>query len=449
MTLDMTRGNPAKLILQFSLPLFIGNLFQQLYNMADTFIVGRTLGAGALAAVGCTGSLTFLVLGFAQGLSAGVSIVTAQRFGAGDAEGVRRSFGCSAVLCALFTVVLTPLAMLGASPLLRLLHTPEDILPGAESYIIIIFAGIGASMLFNLLASILRAVGDSRTPLYFLILASVVNIVLDILLITRFHMGVAGAAVATVAAQLLSGGLCMVYIIKRFPQLRMSRRHLKFGWAEALAHIRIGLPMAFQYSIIAIGALILQIAINELGSDAVAGFTAGNRLENLFVQPLVSFGTTMATFAAQNYGAGDYTRIRRGVRQCLFMSTGYSLVVGVLSIVFGRPLARLFLPGQEGVVELARTYLITVGVAYWVLGVLFICRLSLQGLGRSFAPTFAGIMELVMRAAAAVFLAAPLGFLGVCIAEPMAWAGSAVPLFLALMFELKRLVPRQTVPTRE
>ena len=449
MTLDMTRGSPAKLILQFSLPLFIGNLFQQFYNMADTFIVGRTLGAGALAAVGCTGGLNFLVIGFAQGLAAGFSITTAQRFGAGDAEGVRRSFGCSAALCGLATLVLTPLTVWGAPHILRMLHTPEDILPGAEGYIGVIFAGLGASMLFNLLASVLRAVGDSRTPLYFLIVASALNIALDILFITRFHMGVAGAAWATVLAQLFSGALCIWYIARRFAQLHFKRAARRPAWPEAAAHLRIGFPMAFQYSIIAIGAIVLQVAVNDLGSDAVAGFTTGDRLVNLFAQPLVSFGTTMATFAAQNYGAGDYLRIRKGMFQCLAMSTGYSLAAGVVSIAFGRALARVFLPGQAQVVELAHTYLVIVGAAYWVLGALFVCRLSLQGLGRSFAPTFAGVMELIMRSGAALLLAGPLGFAGVCLAEPLAWAGSAVPLFIALTLELRRLTARQTIATRK
>lgn len=448
MTLDMTRGNPAKLILAFSLPLFLGNLFQQLYNMADTFIVGRTLGANALAAVGATGSISFFILGFAQGLAQGFSIVTAQRFGAKDEEGVRKSFGTSIVLCLLGTLILTPLSAWGSRWLLEVLRTPADIINDAHSYIFIILVGLGASLMFNLLASALRAVGDSRTPLYFLILASLVNIVLDYVLITQVHMGVAGAAVATIVAQLLSGLLCVVYMLRKFPQLHIGWRHLKPGAAEIATHLKMGVPMAFQYSIIAIGALVLQVSINGLGSAAVAGFTTGNRIEGIFTLPLSSLGVTMATYCAQNYGAGDYKRVVRGLRQCLVICMFYSVVAGAVSILFGGHLAALFLPDQPDVSALSHTFLSVAGAGYWMLGILFICRSGLQGLGKSAVPTVAGFMELIMRSAAAILLAEPLGFLGVCLAEPLAWFASAVTTGIAIYLVVKQLVLRQTVTTQ-
>lgn len=279
MSQDMTRGNPARLILLFALPLFAGNLFQQLYNMADTLIVGRALGAQALAAVGCTGSLSFLILGFAQGLTSGFSVVLAQRTGARDAEGVRRSYGCAILLTGLATLLITPAAVALCGPLLELLRTPADILPQAQAYISIIFGGMFVSLLFNLLGNTLRALGDSRTPLYFLVAASVVNIVLDILLITRFSMGVQEAALATVAAQLVSGGLCLWYIGRRFPQLKLSPRHFLPGPAEVWAHLRIGLPMAFQTCLISIGTLILQAAAGRpVPARAGRGGPAGPHL---------------------------------------------------------------------------------------------------------------------------------------------------------------------------
>lgn len=440
MSLDMTRGNPARLILWFALPLFAGNLFQQLYNMADTLIVGRALGADALAAVGCTGSLSFLILGFAQGLTSGFSVVLAQRTGARDAEGVRRSFGCAILLTAVATVIITPLAVHFCGAFLGLLQTPAEILPQARAYIAIIFGGMFASLLFNLLGNTLRALGDSRTPLYFLVVASAVNIVLDILLITRFSMGVQGAAVATVAAQLLSGVLCLWYICRRFPQLKLSVRHFCPGPAEIWAHLRIGLPMAFQTCLISIGTLILQAAVNGLGADSVAAFTAGNRLEGVFTMPLVSFGTTMATYTAQNYGAKDYKRIALGLRQCLGMALGYSVVAAAISIGFGRQLAGLFLPGQQQVARLAHIYLIMVGIGYCSLAVLYICRFSLQGLGRGAVPTFAGVIEMAMRMVAALLLTAPFGMAGACSAAPLAWTASAIPLAVSLWREVHALL---------
>lgn len=442
MSLDMTRGNPARLILLFALPLFVGNLFQQLYNMADTLIVGRALGAQALAAVGCTGSLSFLILGFAQGLTSGFSVVLAQRTGARDAEGVRRSYGCAILLTGLATLLITPAAVALCGPLLELLRTPADILPQAQAYISIIFGGMFASLLFNLLGNTLRALGDSRTPLYFLVAASVVNIVLDILLITRFSMGVQGAALATVAAQLVSGGLCLWYIGRRFPQLKLSPRHFLPGPAEVWAHLRIGLPMAFQTCLISIGTLILQAAVNGLGADAVAAFTAGNRLEGVFTMPLVSFGTTMATYTAQNYGAQDYRRIALGLRQCLTMALGYSVAAAAVSIGLGRQLAGLFLPGQAEVARLAHIYLIMVGIGYCSLAVLYICRFSLQGLGRGAVPTAAGVVEMAMRMVAALLLTAPFGMAGACSAAPLAWTASAIPLAVALWREVRILLGR-------
>lgn len=446
MSLDMTRGSPARLILWFALPLFAGNLFQQLYNMADTLIVGRALGADALAAVGCTGSLSFLILGFAQGLTSGFSVVLAQRTGARDAEGVRRSFGCAILLTAAATVIITPLAVHFCGECLRLLQTPAEILPQARAYIAIIFGGMFASLLFNLLGNTLRALGDSRTPLYFLVVASAVNIGLDILLITRFSMGVQGAALATVAAQLLSGVLCLGYICRRFPRLKLGVRHFLPGPAEIWAHLRIGLPMAFQTCLISIGTLILQAAVNGLGADSVAAFTAGNRLEGVFTMPLVSFGTTMATYTAQNYGAKNYRRIAQGLRQCLFMALGYSVAAAAISIGFGRQLAGGFLPGQEQVARLAHIYLIMVGIGYCSLAVLYICRFSLQGLGRGAVPTFAGVIEMAMRMVAALLLTAPFGMAGACSAAPLAWTASAVPLAVSLWREVRALLRRPEQP---
>lgn len=446
MVKSMTSGSPAKLILLFALPLFVGNLFQQLYNMADAFIVGRILGVDALAAVGCTGSLSFFIIGFAQGLSAGFSMLTAQRFGANDAEGVRRSYAASLVLGGIIGVILTVPSVLFARDLLELLQTPPQILDDATAYIVVVFGGILATMLFNIVSNVLRALGDSKTPLYFLVVGCLVNVVLDVVLIMFTPLGVMGAGVATVIAQVVSGLACVWYIHVKFPILRLTRESWKLTRKDVVEHLHMGLPMGFQTSIIAIGSLMLQYALNGLGSTAVAAFTAASKLETLATLPLMSFGLAIGTYVAQNYGAGKLHRIRKGVLQCSAMSLAWAVFMGAVFLVFGKPLSTLFVGQDAQVLDLSYTYLCIVAVALWVLGLLFVFRYSLQGLGQSFVPTFAGVMELVMRGACAVWLVGPLGFPGACMASPMAWVGSAVPLVISFFLTMRQLALRIPEP---
>lgn len=448
MTNDLTRGNPAKLILLFTIPLLLGNVFQQFYSMADTVIVGRTISVNALAAVGSTGSLSFLIIGFAQGLTAGFSVCTAQRFGAGDMEGVRKSFAAGAILCAAIAAILTLVSTLFARNILELLGTPADIIDDAYRYLIVIFGGIATSVLFNFLSNIIRALGDSKTPLLFLIIACLINVGLDFLFILAFHMGVAGAAYATILSQFISGALCIGYIVKFLPILHLTRNEWNVGWSVILQHMRIGLPMGFQSSIIALGSMTIQAALNSLGSTAVAAYTAAQKIDQLSTQPLMSFGITMATYTAQNYGAGDMYRIRSGVRQCSLMSVAFSLVAGWTVIFFCRPLLRAIIgTGQEEVVELARIYLIINCALYFILSLLFIYRYTLQGLGKSLIPTIAGIMELIMRVLVAVYMSAAIGFSGICLANPAAWIGAMIPLTSAYFFTIHRLVKQAPQPT--
>ncbi|NMM51826.1 MATE family efflux transporter [Paenibacillus aquistagni] len=440
---NMTEGNPAKLIFMFTIPLLIGNLFQQLYSMADTLIVGRTIGVGALAAVGATGSITFLIIGFAQGLTVGFSIVTAQRFGAGDERGVRQSVAVSALLSLIITILLTTLSVLYARSILEWMQTPPEIIDQAYQYINIIYWGIAASVLFNLLSNIIRALGDSRTPLLFLIIACVLNIILDLLFILGFSMGVEGAAWATVISQLVSGILCLCYMIKKLPIVRLTRAEWKADKQAWIEHMRLGLPMGFQSSIIAIGAIVLQAALNSLGAMSVAAYTASQKIDMVATMPMASFGMTMATYAAQNYGARKFERIRQGVKQCCIMSVSFSVAVGLIIILAGHKLVEIFVgPGHPEVIELAQTYLVINSVMYFVLAFLFIFRFTLQGLGQSFVPTFAGVMELVMRIFAAIILADYLGFAGVCLANPLAWLGACIPLTIAYVMSVKKLVYR-------
>lgn len=441
MTQNMTAGKSAKLILLFTLPLLAGNLFQQLYNMMDTLIVGRTLNVNALAAVGCTGSIMFLIIGFVQGMTTGLSIVTAQRYGAGDLDGVRRSFAATIVISAAVTVVLTVLSVPLARPVLQLLRTPEAIIDDAYHYIVVIYAGVAAAMLFNLLSNIVRALGDSRTPLIFLICASMLNIVLDLALILGAGMGVAGAAVATVAAQTVSGALCILYIGKKFPALHVRRADFRaLRGAELWQHARLGLPMGFQASIIGIGVIALQYVLNAQGELTVAAFTTAQKLEQLTCQPFSSFGMTMATFAAQNYGAGQNARIRQGVRQCAAMSLTYGAAVMTLNFLAGGRLAGLFVGNEPLVIQAAHQYLQITCLFYPLLSLLFILRYTLQGLGQGIVPTVAGLMELIMRAVGVTVLAGPFGFAGICVAYALAWPGSLTPLLIAYLRTMRSLV---------
>ena len=440
MTNDLTRGSPAKQILFFTIPLLIGNLFQQFYSMADTMIVGRTIGVEALAAVGATGSISFLIIGFSQGLTSGFAVITAQRFGAGDMDGVRKSVTSGILLGAGITVILTAVSVPLARPVLELMQTPEDILDDAHAYIAVIFAGIGASVMFNLLSNIIRALGDSRTPLLFLAAACVLNIGLDFVLILWCSMGVAGAAVATVFSQLVSGGLCLLYMFRRFPVLRLQRRDWIPERRMLLNESRVGLPMGFQMSIIAIGAMILQIALNRLGSTAIAGFIAAQKIDQLANQPMMSFGITMATYAAQNYGAGNMRRIRAGVRRCILMSVGFSIVCGGALILAAKPMAGLFVGAdQPEVLDYVQTYLLLNASLYFLLALLFIFRYTLQGLGKSLFPTIAGVAELLMRTLAALVLANIRGYAGVCLSNPIAWFGALIPLTTAYVLTIRRL----------
>lgn len=440
MTKSMTSGNPTKLILFFALPLIIGNIFQQFYSMADTIIVGRTIGVNALAAVGCTGSLTFFILGFVMGFSSGLSIITAQKFGAQDEDGVKCSFAISILLAVILTVFMTIFASLFARSALILLQTPAEILDDAVSYLRIIFLGIGASVLFNMTSNMIRALGDSRTPLYFLVFACCINIVLDFVLILFFKMGVAGAGIATIFSQLLSGLLCCIYIWKKMPILHFNRKHLRVSRDFVTLHLKTALPMAFQMSIIAIGALILQVALNGLGAVSVAAYSSAQKIDSIATMPLNSLGAAMATFSAQNYGARKYDRIRKGVFQCSLMSIGFSIFIGTVNLLFGGHFAAVFVGnGEPEVLSLAKTFLNINGSLYWILGLLFVYRFTLQGLGNSLVPTIAGIIELIMRATGALLLAKLFGFAGACMSNPLAWIGACIPLGIAYFHSIRKL----------
>ncbi len=437
----LTSGRPARLILAFTLPLLIGNVFQQLYGFVDAFVVGRTIGVDALAAVGSTTGLQFLLLGFAWGMSSGFAIPTAHAFGAHDEVGVRRSVAAGALLTGGAAVALTALAVTVTPSLLVLMRTPPEIRHDATVFIVTTFWGCAAMVAFNFLSNTIRALGDSRTPLVFLVLSCVLNVLLVWAFVSGLRMGVAGAALATITAQLVSVLACLWLIRTRMPILRLHREDWRVSRAELLAPLRLGLPMGFQMSIIALGTLVLQYALNGLGAQAVAAFTAAGRVDALAIAPLQSFGLAMATFAAQNHGARQYVRIRVGLAHTALMAVGFAVAAGAVNILAGPWLVRLFVgQGQDEVVHLAHVYLVANGLLYALLGLLFVQRGTLQGLGRTVIPTTAGVMELITRVLAALLLTGPLGFLGASLASPLAWVAALIPLTWAYQHERRRLV---------
>lgn len=446
MTKEMTAGKPYRLILSFAVPMIIGNIFQQLYNMVDTVIVGKYVGVNALAGVGSTGAINFLVIGFALGVCSGFSILIAQRFGAGDYSEMRKYISHSIYLCIAVAVLLTAGTMLLTKPILTLMNTPEEIFDYAYRYIIIIFAGISATMFYNILSSILRAVGDSRTPLIFLGVSSVLNVALDLLCIIVFDMGVAGAGVATVVSQGVSAVLCLIYMRKNYDILRFEKGELKFELQKAVRLISVGIPMALQFSITAIGSIILQSAVNSLGTSAVASVTAASKIQTVAVGPMESLGITMATYCGQNRGAGKYTRIRVGIRQSLIMSMIYCVAAAVILSFLGGAITTLFVSSDQTspeelkeIISLSVKYLRLNAVFYPVLGVLFILRNALQGMGYSILPMMAGVSELVARTLVVFGFVSSYGYLAACLASPVAWIFADVLLVTTYFLKMKTL----------
>jgi len=437
---NLTVGSPVIVILTFTIPLFIGNLFQQSYNIADTIIVGRLIGIDALAAVGSTGSLNFLILGFISGFGLGAAVITSQRFGAGDMEGVKKSFAATIIISIGISIIMTTLSALSARPLLEFLKTPPEIIDNAHSYIVVIFLGIPTAMLFNLFAHVMRAVGDSRTPLIFLTIACCLNIILDLVFILVFRTGLGGVALATVIAQLVSGLLCIPVILKKMPMLKISLKDLRFDYEEIKKHLKLALPVGFQMSIIAIGTIMVAYALNQLGTLAVAAYAAASKIDILAYMILFSFGGAMTTFSAQNYGARKFDRIQKGIAHISVIACSYCVIIALVFIFSGYFFPSLFL-GWESLetLSMARSYLIISSSFYIFLALLFIIRQALIGLGDSVTPTIAGLMELIMRIFAAIFLGRMFNFTGICFANPLAWIGAFIPLIIAFVIRMKKL----------
>lgn len=419
---DMTVGSPIKLILGFAIPLLFGMLFQQFYSLMDMIIVGKFLGAKSLAAVGATGSINFMIIGFCMGVCNGFAIPVAQRFGAKDEKMLRCYVANSVWMSILFAAVMTVTVTLLCRNILLWMDTPSDIFEGAYTYIFIIFVGIPAIYLYNLLSGIIRSLGDSRSPLIFLVISSVLNIGLDIISILVFHMGVAGAAWATVLSQAISGVFCLFYMKKKFPILKIRKEEWRIQ-GKCIGHLcSMGIPMGLQYSITAIGSVILQTAVNGLGSVAVASMTAGGKISMFFCCPFDAFGSTMATYAGQNVGACKLERVTKGMVQCSMLAAAYCVLAAVIMIGFGDKLALLFVDHTE--VEIIRNvgeFLKWNSLFFIPLALVNIVRFSIQGLGFGKLAIFAGVAEMAGRSIVGFGFVPMFGFTAACLASPIAW----------------------------
>lgn len=439
-TKDMTVGSPMKLILGFSIPLLLGFLFQQFYSVVDTVVVGRFLGMNALAGVGATGSINFMIVGFCMGVCSGFAIPVAHKFGAKDYSGMRQFVANCAWLALIFSVVMTVIVVALCRNILTWMKTPEDIFENAYNYIVIIFIGIPATYLYNILSGIIRSMGDSKTPLYFLTLSSFLNIGLDLFCIVTLKMGVAGAAVATVVSQLVSGILCLIYMFKKFEVLRITKEEWKINPSHMRTLCGMGVPMGLQYSITAIGSVILQTSVNTLGSLAVASITAGSKVGLFFCCPYEAMGSTMATYGGQNVGAKKLERIGKGLKSCILLGVVYSVIAFVILYFFGGNLSALFVDSPEReMLSNARMFLIINSAFYWLLALVNIIRFLIQGMGFSTFAILAGVFEMVARALAGLFLVPKFGFVGACFASPLAWLFADVFLIPAYIHVRRRL----------
>lgn len=437
---DLTEGSPMKLIIGFALPMFLGLLFQQFYSMVDTVIVGKYLGVDPFAGVGSTGSLNFIVIGFCSGLCNGFAVLVAQKFGARDYRGLRKMVANSIWLSAVLGVIITTLMIVFCKPLLHLMNTPDDIFRYAYVYIVIIFAGIPCTILYNITAAIIRALGDSKSPIIFLAISSILNIVLDYVFIVLFGMNVEGAALATVISQGVSGVICISFMKKRFSILKMEQGDMKPEFSCMLSLSGVGIPMGLQYSITGIGSVVLQTAVNGLGSVYVASMAAGTKLSSLLMCPLDALGQTMAPYAGQNVGAGKIERVEKGLKSASLCGFIISAVMMGVVLLFGNQLAMLFLDeGNSQVLRLTNRYLIINVAFYFLLTLVNTVRFTIQGMGYSAFAVFAGVFEMVARSLAGAILVPVFGFAGACVASPLAWLFADAFLIPAFIFCKKRL----------
>lgn len=436
-TKELTSGSPIKLITLFMLPIFLGNIFQQLYNLVDALIVGRIIGINALAAVGATSPIIFMIISFIFASTQGFTVITAQKFGAREYDLVKKSLAASIVLSAALTIIVTLISAPFSYQMLAFLRTPADIIHMADTYLFIMLVGIFATVFYNLSSNVIRALGDSKTPLYFLIFASILNVFLDIYFIVNLKMGIVGAGWATVLSQAISTILCLTFMFWKFPILRLKKDDWIVSKDFYMEHLRVGIPMGFQMSVLSIGIIALQFVLNGFGSVAVAAFTTAMRVDQLFTQVYLALGATMAVFAAQNFGAKKLSRIKEGAKASILIAFITSIFSILVLTFFSGDLIALFMSEVDPeVVRLAEIYLHILMIFFFFLGVLLIFRNILQGMGSVMAPLASGIAELIARTACAFIFGHYFGYVGICTATPAAWAAAALVLFIGYKISL-------------
>lgn len=438
MELDLTKGGYVRVITLYSIPIIIGNVFQQCYQLVDSIIVGRNVNYQALAGLGVSNGITFFIIGFILGITSGMGICMAQAFGKGDYARLRRSFATSLAICAATALVLTGAGLALCGPVLHWMGTPADVYDYAYGYLIVMVLGIVATMAYNMIACALRAIGDSRTPLYFLIFSSVVNVVLDLLFIVCWGWGVRGAALATVIAQALSALLSFGYAMRKYQFLRLCRADFALRADEVKEHLRIGMPMALQFSIVSIGLILLQAALNEFPATYIAGFTAANKIQNIGALVAMAFGTAIANFAGQNYGAGNLERVRKGVRATLGIVMAVCVVSSGALLLWPDAFTSLYvdaemaaMPNVGEIYFSSGRYLFVTAIFFPFLYLIFVYRNALQGVGRTFWPLMAGLLELAIRCVASFTLPKVWGYNGIVMIDMLAWIGAAVMLVVA------------------
>ena len=439
---NMTEGKPVPLIFSFAIPLMIGNVFQQLYTVVDTMVVGKALGVSALAALGAADWMNWMMLGIIQGFTQGFGILLAQEFGAKRYDNLRRSVGNSAVLSLLSAIVLLGIGQLLARPVLELLNTPARILPDALLYLRIMYLGIPVVMAYNLLASILRSLGDGQTPLHAMIVAAATNIFLDLLFVLVLGFGIAGAAIATLIAQLISSLFCL-YHIRKIDILTLQKADFRPSGRLPLRLLMLGFPMAFQNAIISVGGMIVQFVVNGFGVLFIAGFTATNKLYGVLEVAATSYGYAMVTYTGQNLGAKRTDRIRKGVKSAILIALVTSLFIALLMLFFGKEILSWFISGTpeefEQTLQIAYYYLAVMSICLPILYILHITRSAIQGMGNTILPLVSGIAEFVMRAVTAVFLPMLIGEHGIFYAEIMAWTGAVVILIISYFIVIRKM----------
>lgn len=446
MVKDMTNGSPSRHILGFAIPMLFGMLFQQFYNLVDTIIVGKTLGVEALAGVGATGSINFMIIGFCMGVCNGFVIPVAQCFGAKKPADLRKYVFNGYICSIVFAIVLTLASVIFCRRILIIMNTPADIIDHAYNYIVVIFIGIPTVFLYNMVSGVIRSLGDSKTPVVFLVLSSIINVVLDFFLILVCKMGVAGAGWATVTSQLISGLTCLIYMYKKYDILKGDKSEMVLDRRFITNLCMNGVPMGLQYSITAIGSTILQAAVNTLGSTYVAAMTAGSKMFNFTCCPFDALGSTMATYAGQNVGAAKIKRLGQGVRSAMIIGSVYS-VLSLIALYFTTDyIALLFVNASETtIIALTRQFILASACFYIPLTGVNVVRFCIQGMGFSVFAISAGILEMIGRAFAAIILIPSIGFMGACLASPIAWIAADAFLFPAFIHCAKKLNARHNI----